>query len=182
MEDLNNITSQWLGTSLNCHDPSKLFDLICDINRYERTHPTFQSFSSLMSSSSSSPSTAITSNIASLISTKNLARTVALGKLAVRQNKREQAIRTASAGLSFYNDTINNTTYQSLVTNMEKSTTTTVTATPLLWNIHGALLNEIMASWSNDDITFYQRAIQLLQVSIRTRLFGTYTYKNQFET
>lgn len=166
MEDPSNISGQWLHTALTCHDPSKLFDLICDINRYERSPS--QPHQHTSASTTSSTSSSFITSPSSIASTKNLARIIALGKLAVRQNKREQAIRTASAGLSFYNETV-----QNMNVNTSGSTESSLptplslcVATPLQWNIQGALLNEIMASWSNEDIVFYQRAIQLLQVRI----------------
>ncbi len=126
-----------MGAALRCHDPLALFSL--QLRCASSSGYPYPSQSSPSSSAVDFPAI-------------SLARTITLTKIAVIQNKCDRAIKSANTAIALFS-------------NSGAALATTPAPTKLLWNLQAALLQEVVATWHEQDPGLYQESIQLLQVS-----------------
>jgi hypothetical protein len=90
-----------------------------------------------------------------------LARTISLSKIASMQKKREAAIRTANCAIAVFSEAQRSAGFGSL-----PGGSNTSSSAGRVWNRHGAVLNEVLATWTDgQEAGIFQRSVQLLQVS-----------------
>jgi hypothetical protein len=92
-----------------------------------------------------------------------LARTISLSKIASMQKKREAAIRTANCAIAVFSEAQRSAGFGSLPGG--SNTSSSAAAAGKVWNRHGAVLNEVLATWTDgQEAGIFQRSVQLLQV------------------
>lgn len=129
-----------LDEALACQDPEQLFKLQLNLGR--GALQLLQHGATQASTASSAPAQRVLRDLC-------VARTVALSKLATGHLRREQALKTAATALSIHDTLLAATSPSGLGS---------------LLAVHGAVLHETTAQWSDQDPKSYQMATKSLQV------------------